>query len=124
MWNHDLFTVFNLRNTIENDLLDIHQNLNDPANDFLTAVTNNPNIQEGPYTLQEIMYYTSWIGLDDTIDYKAIFNNPADPASAIQLTRINYVEGVTDALARQTDSDLLITSRRVVRVGTELMSDL
>lgn len=30
----------------------------------------------------------------------------------------------TDALARQTDSDLLITARRVVRVGTEMLDEL
>ena len=30
----------------------------------------------------------------------------------------------TEALARQTDSDLLITGKRVVRVGTELLAEL
>jgi hypothetical protein len=35
-----------------------------------------------------------------------------------------YKKFGTDALARQTDSDLLITAKRVVRVGTELLPDL
>jgi hypothetical protein len=35
-----------------------------------------------------------------------------------------YKKFGTDALARQTDSDLLITGKRVVRVGTEFLADL
>lgn len=93
-WNHDLFTVFNLREKMENDLINIHQYLNDPSNDFLTAVQNDPNIQGGTYTLQQLMYYTSWIGLEDTQNYQAIFNNPTSTTSAMEQTRINYTESV------------------------------
>src|SRR5690606_11826641 len=68
-WNHDLFTIGNHRERMAQNLIDIHQQLNDPNNDFLTNVNNDPNAVGTPYTIQQLMNYISWIGLEGTQDY-------------------------------------------------------
>ncbi len=88
-WNHELFNVFNYRSKMQDNLIDIHQYLNDSTNDFLTLIVNDPNIQGGTYSLQDLMYYTSWIGLEGTSAYNSIFNDPTNPNEII---RKNYTE--------------------------------
>ncbi|WP_333659265.1 hypothetical protein [Flavobacterium sp.] len=90
-WNHDLFNLFNYRDKLQTDLLNIHPYINDSTNDFLTSVINDPNIQGGTYTLQDIMYYTSWLGLEGTLEYNSIFNDPTNPNESI---RKSYTETV------------------------------
>ena len=74
---------------MQDNLIDIHQYLNDSTNDFLTLIVNDPNIQGGTYSLQDLMYYTSWIGLEGTSAYNSIFNDPTNPNEII---RKNYTE--------------------------------
>jgi hypothetical protein len=86
-WNHDLFNAFGLRSEIENNLIQIHPILNDSNNDFLNNIINDPNRVGGNYTLQNMMYYLSWIGLEDTQAYLNTFNN-----NSIETTRVQYTE--------------------------------
>ena len=86
-WNHDMFTVLNHRIKMAQNLEQIHPWLNDGSNDFLTNVNNdNLNIY-GDFTIEELMDYISWIGLEGTQEYiNTILNNP------LEETKKSYVE--------------------------------
>jgi hypothetical protein len=77
-WNYDLFNAFGLRNKIQTNLLNLHNELNDVNNDFLTNVTNDPNSVSGPYSLNDLLYYLSWVGLEGTQAYLNTINNPTE----------------------------------------------
>jgi hypothetical protein len=68
-------------------LLTLHPLLNDLNNDFLTNVTNDPNQVYGSFTLQELMNYISWIGLEGTQEYSTAINN-----IPTELNRMTYSE--------------------------------
>lgn len=88
-WNHDLFTVLSYRTKMAQNLLDIHAWLNDVNNDFLSNVNSDPFIIGGTYTLQQLMDYISWIGLEGTQDYQNTINNNTQ-----ELYKKVYVESV------------------------------
>lgn len=95
-WNHDLFTVLGYRTKMAQNLIDIHPWLNDVNNDFLTNINNDPYRIGGDYSLQEIMNYISWIGLEGTQDYLTSINN-----NISELARMIYVEN--SARTKYTD---------------------
>ena len=91
-WNHDLFTGLNYRTNMAQNLVDIHAGLNDPANDFLSNVNNDNMNFFGNFTLEQLMDYISWIGLEGTQDFiNNIQNNP------LEQTKKNYVENAARA---------------------------
>lgn len=86
-WNHDLFTLLNYRNVMSQNLINIHPTINDINNDFLTNINSDPLNTFGNFTLQEVMNYISWIGLEGTQDYiNTIQNNP------LELSKKVYIE--------------------------------
>lgn len=88
-WNHDLFNAVNYRLSLAQDLVNIHPLLNDTNNDFLNLINNNPNNVGGTYTLDEVMNYISWIGLEGTSDYlNSIVNTQAE------LNNLNFIKSV------------------------------
>ncbi len=75
-WNHDLFTILDYRNILSQNLISIHPFINDINNDFLTNINNDPLNSYGNFTLQQVMNYISWIGLEGTQNYiNTIQNN-------------------------------------------------
>ncbi|KGO81369.1 hypothetical protein Q762_09120 [Flavobacterium cauense R2A-7] len=75
-WNHNLFTILNYRTKMVQNLINIHPWLNSSNSDFVNNVNNDPYIVGGPYSLQQLMEYISWIGLEGTQEYNnTIFNN-------------------------------------------------
>lgn len=87
-WNHDLFNVLHYRTKIIQNLMNIHPWLNDTANDFLNNVNNDPFIIGGPYTLEQLLNYISWIGLEDTQEYNStIINNILETSKKV------YIQG-------------------------------
>jgi hypothetical protein len=86
-WNHDLFTVLDYRTKMAQNLVDIHTGLNDPANDFLSNVNNDPLNSFGNFTLEQLMDYISWIGLEGTQDF---INNIQN--NSLEQTKKNYIE--------------------------------
>lgn len=86
-WNHDLFTVLNYRTEMTQNLVDIHPWLNDTSSDFLDNVNSDPLNFYGNFTLQQLMDYISWIGLEGTQQFaNDIQSNP------LEQTKKNYVE--------------------------------
>ncbi|TVZ52692.1 hypothetical protein [Dokdonia sp. Hel_I_53] len=86
-WNHDLFTVLNYRENIVENLLEIHPSLNDPSDDFLFSVNNDPLNTFGDFNLEDLLNYVSWIGLEGTQEYiSSISENPTE------LAKKNYSE--------------------------------
>lgn len=86
-WNHDLFTVTDYRAKMALNLVNIHSKLNDTNNDFLTNVNNDSQNVYGNFTLQQLMEYISWVGLEGTQEYiNNIQNNATEKANK------NYVE--------------------------------
>ncbi|NQY28339.1 MAG: hypothetical protein HRT69_02600 [Flavobacteriaceae bacterium] len=81
-WNHDLMIVLNYRTKMTQNLLSIHNDLNDINNDFLSNVNNDPNIIGGPYTLNQIMDYITWHGLDQTQEYINTINGTPEENKA------------------------------------------
>ena len=66
--------------------------INDPANDFLSNVNNDNMNFFGNFTLEQLMDYISWIGLEGTQDFiNNIQNNP------LEQTKKNYVENAARA---------------------------
>ncbi len=88
-WNHDLFSVGNYRTTMAQNLVDIHPWLNDASNDFLSNVNNDSLNLYGNFSLQELMEYISWIGLEGTQEF---INNIQN--NSLEFTKKNYVENV------------------------------
>ncbi|MFD2551627.1 hypothetical protein ACFSQP_07345 [Bizionia sediminis] len=86
-WNHDLFSVGNYRTTMAQNLVDIHPWLNDASNDFLSNVNNDNLNLYGNFSLQELMEYISWIGLEGTQEF---INNIQN--NSLEFTKKNYVE--------------------------------
>ena len=87
-WNHDLFNVLNYREKLEQALLNIHPILNDPSNDFLSnVIADTIAIVSKPNTLQELMYYNSWVGLEGTTEY-----NTAIGSIPLEVGRMAYSE--------------------------------
>lgn len=89
-WNHDLFNALNYRIKLAQNLVQAHNVLNDPSNDFLTNVSNDPNIVGGPYTLSDLMDNLSWVGLEDTQEYINTI------VGTFRETKKQYVEGVAN----------------------------
>lgn len=73
-------------------MVEIHPWLNDNSNDFLSNVNNDPFIVGGSYTLEQLMGYISWIGLEGTQDYQNTISN-----NALELSKKIYVQGVARA---------------------------
>jgi len=90
-WNHDLFNALNYRTELAQNLESIHPLLNSTTNDFLTSVNNDPYIVGGPYTLQDLMNYISWGGLEGTEDYNTTISN--DPT---KLAKQQYIGTVLE----------------------------
>jgi len=89
-WNHDLFNVLNYRDNMVQNLLQIHGYLNDSiTNDFLTNVNSDPSIIGGPYTLNDLMEYMSWIGLENTSEYiSSISSIPSELAKKVYVQTV------------------------------------
>ncbi|MCG8235125.1 hypothetical protein [Tenacibaculum finnmarkense] len=88
-WNHDLFTVTNYKTKMALNLVNIHSKLNDPNNDFLSNVNNDFKNVYGNFTIQQLMNYISWIGLEGTQEYiNNIQNNITKKAKK------DYIEGI------------------------------
>ena len=76
-WLHNLFNTEGLRLEMAHNLLEIHPLINDSANDFVTNVNGLNNVLYNNLTLQELMEFISWIGLEGTDEYNnTIRNNP------------------------------------------------
>ena len=86
-WNHEFFNALSYRTKMAQNLVNIHPWLNDTDNDFLTNVNNDPFIIGGSYTLNELMDYLSWIGLEDTADYTTEISS-----DALELSKKVYVQ--------------------------------
>lgn len=86
-WNHDLFTVTDYRTKMVLNLVNINSKLNDTNNDFLSNVNIDSQNVYGNFTIQQLMEYISWIGLEGTQEYiNNIQNNSTEKAKK------NYVE--------------------------------
>ncbi len=75
------------------NLTNIHASLNDSSNDFLTNINNDPNIVGGPYTVNELMEFISWIGLENTQDYIDTITN----STTSELEKKQYIEGIANS---------------------------
>ena len=85
-WNHNIMTALNYQDVIEHDLLQVYPTLNDPANDFLSNINNDPQNTNGNFTLPQAMHYLSWTGLEGTQAYQTnVANIPAE------LNKKNYI---------------------------------
>lgn len=91
-WNHDLFTIGNYRTKMAQNLVNIHPWLNDANNDFLTNVNSDSLNLYGDFTLEQLMEYVSWIGLEGTQDFINTIQN-----SPLEHTKKNYVENAARA---------------------------
>ena len=91
-WNHDLFTVLSYRTKMAQNLVAIHPWLNDPSSDFLTNINSNTLNLYGDFTLQQVMNYISWIGLEGTQEF--IDSIESDP---LEETKKNYIENAARA---------------------------
>ncbi|AKA34502.1 hypothetical protein [Flagellimonas lutaonensis] len=76
-WNHNSFNTTGLRDEMVQNLMSLHPLLNDSNNDFLSNVNGQNNLLYNNFTLQELMEFIGWIGLEETDEYKNTIGNNA-----------------------------------------------
>ncbi|WP_034061012.1 hypothetical protein [Lacinutrix jangbogonensis] len=86
-WNHEFFNALSYRTKMAQNLVNIHTWLNDSDSDFLTNVNGDSLNFYGDFTIEQLMDYISWIGLEETEDF---INNIQDVP--LELTKKNFVE--------------------------------
>ncbi|WAC03809.1 hypothetical protein N7U66_10540 [Lacinutrix neustonica] len=86
-WNHNLFNVLSYRTKMAQNLVFVHPWLNDTSSDFITNVNADTLNLYGDFTIEELMDYIAWIGLEGTQDF---INNIQD--IPLELTKKNFVE--------------------------------
>ncbi|WP_333659559.1 hypothetical protein, partial [Flavobacterium sp.] len=90
-WNHDLFNVFNYRQKITENLLQIN-NILDPTNSF-NNVLNNASLNPSNYTLAQVFEFMAWFGLEGTQDYIALpSTTQTDIINVENLVNANYTQ--------------------------------
>ncbi|WP_034061171.1 hypothetical protein [Lacinutrix jangbogonensis] len=86
-WNHDLFNALSYRTKMAQNLVSVHPWLHDSSDDFLTNVNGDNLNLYGDFTINELMDYITWIGLEETEDFA---NNIE--SVPLELTKKNFVE--------------------------------
>ncbi|WP_290696818.1 hypothetical protein [Lacinutrix sp.] len=91
-WNHEFFNALSYRTKMAQNLVNIHAWLNDTENDFLTNVNGDSLNFYGDFTVNELMNYITWIGLEETQEF--VNNIQSHP---LEQTKKNYVENAARA---------------------------